>query len=548
MFDHGRRSQLTSASQLQTPGVGTYDVASRRSAAAVQANWAAFNCTGQRSELTAASSSYPALPHAYSPVLAPPPARRGASPSFGCTAVRPSLVAPGAWALPGPGAYDLAGAAAPRGSPLTVPRRTSPRRRAVSVATLVSLRRSAPSIPYAAPPATAPSPAEYTLPRPATSGGGANVLFGRSRAPRMRVEDAAARASPGPGTFNPGFATGVGGVYKTGVPLSSLARPASPGGAFCDRSAGLVPRDAADTPGPGQYLGPWGGSGFLAAARRDVPEALQFLGSRAPRGDMTQWAGSAAGSPGPGAYGEGALLRPPSPPRASPLGGSEARFRLPPDEAAARANPGPGAYGPSGWAGLMLPSARRRGAGAPSPPPPPPRMLSEGTAAALLGRALVAAGDAPPPPAPPPSPAPPSRGGSRPPTRASPLAAERARSPGPIYDTSAPLGGRGFNAAAVRGALMGLGAERGAGGAMAAVAAAAEGPGPGAYDLPRAPLPLPARPLDMGPLPQASFGRGRRAELGGGGGEGGEYTNPVKPWAFERSFNAKAFAPVSASS
>ena len=36
--------------------------------------------------------------------------------------------------------------------------------------------------------------------------------------------------------------------------------------------------------------------------------------------------------------------------------------------------------------------------------------------------------------------------------------------------------------------------------------------------------------------------------LGGGGGEGGEYTNPVKPWAFERSFNAKAFAPVSASS
>lgn len=544
MFETSHRSQLTSASSLLVPGVGTYNMRTLRPATATAPNLYAFNCTGLRSELSLAA--YPAAPHAYAPVVVSAPPRRDLSPSFGCTAIRPSLVAPGAWAAPGPGAYDIAGS--PRGSPLTLPRGRVLRRRAVSVASLAApLRRSAPSIPYAAPSPTAPSPAEYTLPRPPSQGGGANVLFGRNRAPRMPVGGpygGGGACSPGPGSSNPGLAAGVGGVYKAGVPLSSMARPVSPSGAFPDRSAGLIARDAADTPGPGAYLGPWGGSGFLAAARRDVPEGLQFLGSRAARGDMTQWAGSAAGSPGPGAYGEGAFLRPPSPMRGSPLGGSEQRFRLPPDEAAARANPGPGAYG-SGWAGLKLPSARR-GRRSPSPTPAaPPRALSPGTAAALLDRALAAAADARSgegaPPTPPASPA----GGSppRPPPRASPLQPiDRALSPGPIYDTSAPLVGRSFNAAAARGALMGRCAERGAGGALAA-AVAAEGPGPGAYNVPRAPVPLPARPPDMGPAPEAFFGKARRrVEMSGG--EGGEYTNPQKPWAFTQSFNAKAFVRV----
>jgi hypothetical protein len=547
MLGHAKRSDLVNASTFSIPGVGTYDVATRRPITSVQPNLVAFSCSGQRSELS--PSPYPALPHAYSPVVTAPLPHRSSSPSFGVTSQRTSLVPPGAWSQPGPGAYDLAGRYRPRGSPLTVGggRARSPRRRVVSVATLAPLHRSPPSIPYAAPPATSPSPAEYTLPRPHTVGGGANVMFGRNRAPRMPTGGSyggggAAASSPGPGAHNPGFATGVGGVYKLGVPLSSLARSVSPGGAFQDRSAALIARDAGETPGPGAYLGPWGGSGFLHAARRDVPEALQFLGSRAARGDIAAWGG---GGPGPGAYGgDGARL--PSPPRGSPLGGSEPRFRLPPDEAAVRENPGPGAYGPPGWAGLKLPSARRGGAAWRTPSPPPPReLLSRGTAAALLARALAAAGDAPPPtPASPltaPSPPPPSR----PPTRASPLQPlERPLSPGPIYDTSLPLGRPGFNAVAARGELMGLGAERGAGGALAAAEAAA-GPGPGAYSVPRVPMPLPVRPPDMGPLPQAGFGKGRRAELSTAV-DSGEYTNPHRAWEFEKSFNAKAFAPVPA--
>ena len=118
------------------------------------------------------------------------------------------------------------------------------------------------------------------------------------------------------------------------------------------------------------------------------------------------------------------------------------------------------------------------------------------------------------------------------------LPRERSRSPGPIYDTSQNMLHRSFHSAAGRGGVMGLPSGKREG-----VVVAGGAPGPGAYDIPRIPTPLPTRPADMGPPPENLFGTGRRVEMGPPAATHELYA-PQMPWAFEKSFNAKALPPM----
>ena len=576
MFGSGSRSPFVPIGTLSHPGVGSYTLSLERRASPLQAgSSSSFNVTSQRSAIVPASLHGGA--HAYSsqssyalPASASPP------PPFGSTGPRSDVVPASAWGVPGPGAYTLAPPPRPATSPLTLQRSASP--------TAPSRTRASPTMPYTPAHSHSPGPGDHSPGQPSPAAPGANLHWGASAAPRMPPLPSNAPGGPG-SSGNPTHPADVGAAYKAGAPLSSMVRPLSPAVEALGRGAALA-LPSRHNPGPGTYLGPWAASGFLAAAAATPEGQAQYLGSRASR----EFVVGAPQQPGPES---------PSPASYSPLyggqgsgsgsgsgggflGGTEPRFRLPPDEKAARETPGPGAYSlrrpatvAGGSGGRSSSSYARlralsRGSGAGGTAAGKEgrgssrgggQQHSQAVAAAAAEAAALLAGLAvgsdshqqqqqqPPIPlaqlqrlytAPHSSP-----GSARAATaRARSREAARSRSPGPVYDTRGQLAGGGCNAAAGRGELMGRGSGRELGGPLPGQAAllAGSGLGPGSYELRWQYPGGRGSPVNaaLGPPAERLFGTGGRSEMGVRAGQGGgEYVLPLRPWACEGSFNQR---------
>jgi hypothetical protein len=209
---------------------------------------------------------------------------------------------------------------------------------------VTSTRRGA-SIPYTSPPDIGPDAATYSPRIPATKGPKAFVAFSLSNVTRPSSSSlSAASLPPGPGSYNPLAARDTGGAFKAVAPGAAFAHQ------NFDVGRSFTPQGTV-TPGPGTYTGVWSELGFSRAADRSRPSTAPF-GVGASR-DY----GSAIGGGGAGArQQEQQLLSASSPSRhhhhipsplrtnAAPIGGSEARFALPPDERQLRENPPPGTY------------------------------------------------------------------------------------------------------------------------------------------------------------------------------------------------------------
>jgi hypothetical protein len=186
-------------------------------------------------------------------------------------------------------------------------------------------------VPYAVPPDASPDAATYSprlLPSRAPRAGVAFSLSATAR-PAPGAQASASAAPPPPGAYNPGVPRDLGGAFKAVTPSAAFAARDSDG---AERSLGTGPR----TPGPGAY------DVARDVLSRPATAAAAPFGSRARRD-----AGFGGGAPAPAA--DPARASPPPPPprvrlNASPIGGSEPRFALPPDERQLRENPPPGTY------------------------------------------------------------------------------------------------------------------------------------------------------------------------------------------------------------
>ncbi len=495
---------------------------------------------------------------------------------------------PGSRGLPGPADYNL------RPSPLTVEllQRKSPGvggggGGSGSPSPLIpdSERRS-PSIPFIVGSDDTPGPGEYT-PQPMASTVSSNLSFGRSATPKS--VPLAVGEGGGPGSNgNPVYSGDVGVGYKGGVPHSSLIRPYSPRVDALGRGASLQ-SPSASNPGPGEYMGPWAHSGFSKAALR-APTHAQHLGSQAGRdgsmGNFLPNPTTTAALPSPGSYnvatslgvkGSGTAAAAAAP-GLGHLGGGEPRFRVQPLERGLLETPGVGSYdvagalkvnppfSPSPASSFIRLRALAKGAGT----SPDLRHRANGgevhkgvMEGLLMGGGFTAIRDSPPPPT--------SSSSSTTRPRTSPIAAivhpstleamynngssgrarspttpsaPRSHSPGPIYNTRKDLGTPpSVNALAKKGALLGVQSGRERGGGMAAQGGGQAmdtmvGVGPGSYNVGLThvfPSPTSFNPA-LGPPQEKGFGTGQRSALGTSG--GGEFTLPLKPWAFDHSFNA----------
>lgn len=433
--------------------------------------------------------------------------------------------------------------------------------------------RRSPSIPFMVGSDDTPGPGEYN-PRPMTSSASSNLCFGRSGTPKF--VPLAVGEGGGPGSNGNPIALGdVGMGYKGGVPHSSLIRPYSTRVDALGRGASLQSPSAAN-PGPGEYMGPWGHSGFSKAAAK-TPTHAQHLGSRAGRdgamGNFLPNPTLSATTPSPGSYNVATTLGGGGKGQGH-LGGGEVRFRTQPLEKGHLEAPPVGSYdiagalkvnppfSPSPASSFIRLRALAKGAGTTSPDL---RHRANGgdlhrdVLEGLLGGGFTAIRDDTPP----------SSNSSRP--RTSPISAilhpstleamynsggasgsggrarspaaatHRSSSPGPIYNTRKDMGTpHSVNSFAKRGALLGQqsGRERGGGMAQGDGQASDSVPGPGTYTVGLThvfPSPKSFNPA-LGPPQEKGFGTGQRSAMGTSG--GGEYTLPLKPWAFDHSFNA----------
>ena len=289
MFGSSARSDFVPASTRSFPGVGTYTLAAPPGGKGAGPSQG----SSQRADLVPASSRGGS--HAYSSQFhyAPPPPWSSASPPFGTGGPRSDSARPGTSATPGPGAYTLA---RPSTSPLCVYERST------SPSPLGARARTSPTVPYAPGEDTTPGPGAYA-PRPVSPGSpGANLFFSYSRAPKHSPLSAADPTTPGPGsTGNPMLPADAGQAYKAAGPAAAFHRPSSPTVEALGRGASLrLP--TRDNPGPADYLGPWGASGFLKAAAH-TPEGLPHtLGTRASREFIIGHAPPGRDSPSPAAY------------------------------------------------------------------------------------------------------------------------------------------------------------------------------------------------------------------------------------------------------
>jgi len=525
MYDTAARSSPPPGGRDAWPGAAPLPAPSPPRAARLAA--APFDTSAPRPD--PAASPWAGGAHAYAA-----PARWGApraSPlaPFSTTGRRSPVAPPEAADGPGPFGSGGGGRASP----------PAPREARVAPPDVTALRR-APSVPYSAPPDAAPDAASYSPRAAPARGSGAAVAFSLDAARRSPIEGAAGGGGSGlpPNAYAPVAAADAGGAFKAVAPAAAFAPPTRAGGG--GRVMGLA---APDTPGPGAYDAPWGASGFARAAAAAGRPATAPFGSTVVR---DAFGGSGGGG---GGGGGGPAARPATGAAgwrqaASPLGGSEPRFSLPPDERQLRENPPPGTYdiaralGAAPRAGSRARAAAPEGARAAPPArgwaPPPPASVggappapaaaallrAQTAAAAARGRAAdeaAAARGAPPlewslrdlsPPRARAATAPAlglaGGAGAASVARAwakLEAAAAAAAAPADAPPRWSPLTlAHSHNAAAAAGVLMALGAGRRA-------ERAREGPGPDAYDVA-------ARPLEPRGPPAAPFATtGRRSPL-----------------------------------
>lgn len=278
---------------------------------------APFNISGRRSPV--AESAHVAGAHSYaSSKQTAVPIERYFYPPFLSTGRRSPLVARDAADSPGPASATVS---SPFRRVASAPRRVAP----------PAAAWHAPSIPFVTPPLTSPDPASYSPLLGRTRGGDAAVSFSRDKSQRTPVY--APTASPGPGAFSAAPIRSTGGAFIATVASAAFGPRSRPS----TRSPDTDALARAPTPGPGAHLSLYAESGFLRAA-----ESRSASLSRSTRDVF-------------GARGEHSHERPESAARALPaeprpqtspslLGGTEARFRLPPGERQGRENPPPGTY------------------------------------------------------------------------------------------------------------------------------------------------------------------------------------------------------------
>ena len=293
-----------------------------------------FNTTARRPDV--ADSRHAGGAHAFSGHISLNSFIRESGPPFSVTGRRSPIVALCAIGGPSPGfSTSSEGATLSRSRPAPA-RVLSP--------DVTSTRRAA-SIPYTSPPDNGPDAATYS-PRIPANGPKAFLAFSLSNVARPGPGSSLSAASlpPGPGSYNPLAVRDTGGAFKAVAPGAAFAHQT------LDVGRTFMPK-ATLTPGPGTYTGVWSELGFSRAADRSRPSTAPFgVGASREFGSALGGGGGGARqqiSPSSSASSSSRhKMHLPSPLRtnAAPIGGSEPRFALPPDERQLRENPPPNLY------------------------------------------------------------------------------------------------------------------------------------------------------------------------------------------------------------